>query len=172
MSWRKDILPFDESTEIPSLPGKLWKLLALAAHDMQEVAKNPKYKLHMTSWHTMPKDMWNKLDKPDNTKCYVCMAGSVLANTLKYPWGKRFHAKCHIEQTSDDIALEAIDEMRTCNFNDAYRVLYDVTEVPDDIYESLINIEKKYVFAWKQHLPHQDISKILEVVSVLKEMDI
>jgi hypothetical protein len=54
------------------LPDKLSDLIRLAVKDAQTVAKLPGYKLDMRMWH-QPKD--------DDT-CNVCLAGSVMANTL------------------------------------------------------------------------------------------
>lgn len=56
------------------------KLLRLAIDDMKAVVANPAYKIDMGTWHCMSHDK----------KCYVCLSGAVLANTVKLPRTKRF----------------------------------------------------------------------------------
>lgn len=55
------------------LPNKPSELIRLAVSDIQKVAKDPKYGIYMGTWH------W----KDNDGKCYVCLAGAVLAKTLK-----------------------------------------------------------------------------------------
>lgn len=48
-------------------------IIRLAINDLTKVEKNKNYKIDMTEWHL----------KFENGPCYVCLAGSVMANTLK-----------------------------------------------------------------------------------------
>jgi hypothetical protein len=62
-----------------TLPNTLSELLALAIEDMRVIAKDPRYELDMNLFHS-----------PIGDKCYVCLAGSVMARTLKLPPGENY----------------------------------------------------------------------------------
>lgn len=81
------------------LPEKLSELLALALRDLEAVEKDKNYVVRMTAWHAPYKD-----------KCYVCLAGCVLAQTLKVP--REQHR--NIKNISTDAALKmnALDSLR------------------------------------------------------------
>lgn len=53
-------------------PSKYWQLLELALADFDEIVKDPNYVIDMLTYHK---------GKP-NTKCHICLAGSVMARTL------------------------------------------------------------------------------------------
>jgi len=48
-----------------------------AIKDLEEIEKNPNYIINMDEWH--------KPHSVELNKCEVCLAGSVMANTLKVP---------------------------------------------------------------------------------------
>lgn len=54
------------------LPNKPSKLIELALKDLKKCEKSKKYKIDMLRWHTFMR-----------SKCYVCLSGSVIAQTLK-----------------------------------------------------------------------------------------
>lgn len=56
------------------LPDKPSKLILLALRDLELVEKDKRYKVKMEYWH-----------QPIEKKCYVCLAGSVLAKSFKEP---------------------------------------------------------------------------------------
>lgn len=58
------------------LPSKPSKLIKLALKDLELVEKDPNYKVDMDQWH-MP----NRITQ----HCQVCLAGSIMAKTLKTP---------------------------------------------------------------------------------------
>lgn len=60
------------------LPDKLSELGRLALRDMDEVLKNPKYKLDMGEWH-----------RQIHNTCHVCLAGCIMARTFKIPFSER-----------------------------------------------------------------------------------
>lgn len=53
------------------LPNKPSKLIRVAIHDLEEVEKNPRYRVRMYRWH------YNSVLEPG--VCQVCLAGSVIA---------------------------------------------------------------------------------------------
>ena len=61
---------------IGKLPNKLSALLRAAVADCKAVSKDKRYVLNMHYWHEYDADA---------KKCCVCMAGAVLANTVKIP---------------------------------------------------------------------------------------
>ena len=56
------------------LPNKLSELIELAVRDVQACEADPRYILNMGRWHA-----------PRNGGCEVCMAGAVMAQTLRVP---------------------------------------------------------------------------------------
>lgn len=62
-----------KSKPAKTLPDNLPDLIELAVRDARACAKDPRYALAMGVWH-MP-----------NGKCSVCMAGAVMAKTLRFP---------------------------------------------------------------------------------------
>ena len=63
-------------SRLPALPRKLWKLAQVAYDDLQAVRRSPSYIVGMHRWH-MPGVV------PGT--CNVCLAGAVMAKTLKAP---------------------------------------------------------------------------------------
>ena len=56
------------------LPNKPSELIRLALSDLEECEQDPKYAVDMGSWH-----------RPVGAQCLVCLAGSVMAKTMKVP---------------------------------------------------------------------------------------
>ncbi len=56
------------------LPDTIQELLELAIADAEVIAKDPRYKLNMGEWH---------LYNDESQQCEVCIAGAVIARTLK-----------------------------------------------------------------------------------------
>ena len=78
------------------LPNKASDLIYLALHDLELCEKNSKYKIDMGRWHRFR----------DDNLCYVCLAGSVIAQTLKYPILKTVLPSQLINYEKKLIALE------------------------------------------------------------------
>lgn len=62
----------DTVNVLPTYPSAL---LRLAAKDCEDILGNPKYKVNMREWHSPNMD--------ERGVCSVCLAGSVIAGTLK-----------------------------------------------------------------------------------------
>lgn len=101
-------------------------LLGLSLVDMREVSKLPVYEFDMLDWHN-PKPVQTQY------KCYVCMAGAVMANTFKVPSdiklsplgtnersGINVHGKKY--KYIIDNKLSAIDCVRNKDYSDAFKV--------------------------------------------------
>lgn len=58
-------------------PTKQWALVELALADYDKISKTPGYCINMGTWH-IPGSHINK-----GPECYVCLAGCVMAGTLK-----------------------------------------------------------------------------------------
>lgn len=84
------------------LPSKLSDLILLAVRDFYAVQKKPGYKHNMNSWHAYV---------TEEKVCYVCLAGCVMANTLRVP--KSSNAIPDDLPAPTREKLEAINEVRT-----------------------------------------------------------
>lgn len=95
------------------LPNKLSQLLRIAVKDAQKCSKSRKYMLDMSQWHA------GRVNSYDT--CQVCMAGAVMAQTLK--------SDCNISYIPEDFGdsankkLGCINSMRSGCINEAYREL-------------------------------------------------
>lgn len=89
--------------------GKPSEVLRIAREDFAGVLNNPKYVIDMDQWHlpTTP-------DPEEERKCLVCLAGSVMAGTLKAP---------------------IYSEFRSSSFDGMYRVF----QALDDFREGRVN---------------------------------
>lgn len=92
------------------LPEKQSALLRLAVKDAQVIEKNKNYKFDMGEWH-LPK--FDNTGKPTG-KCTVCLAGAVIANTLKVsPKVEKNPYDLEYEGHRDTcLKLRKIDELR------------------------------------------------------------
>lgn len=82
------------------LPNKPSALIRVALTDIELCRKDPKYDLDMNDWH-----------RPGIDKiCYVCLAGSVMAKTLKSIYDARFEPSRFDHETGNK--LLAIDLFR------------------------------------------------------------
>lgn len=89
------------------LPNKPSKLLMLAMTDLEKVEADPRYKVNMSKWHE------------PNGKCSVCLAGSVIAKTLKVnpgnyitPYGQTLKDTEVVFSYETDKALLALNSLR------------------------------------------------------------
>lgn len=61
-----------------ALPNKPSALIRVALADLRKVEVDPRYRVHMSNWHLPQK-------KGEESTCYVCLAGSVMAKTFEVP---------------------------------------------------------------------------------------
>lgn len=88
----------------------LTELLELAVKDMEIIKKNPKYKFDVGEWHYYYKE---------DDKCSVCVAGSVIANTLKRD--RMFSALTLADYRGRTaFLLRLLDDIRCYGFNNLY----------------------------------------------------
>lgn len=102
------------------LPDKPSELIRLALSDMKAILKNPKFKVRM--------DVYMEYVNPDDKRCTVCLAGSVMANTLKIkPSRKRQfgHSPADFEDADEDTyrKLRAINALRNGSASYAFEIL-------------------------------------------------
>ena len=129
----------------------LSEILTLAINDMKKIAKDKRYKLFMGNWHERLDSEYRK--KQD--ACYVCMAGSVLAKTLKYPIKQNYNwGGCGRYDYVSDL-LTTIEHLRTGKFKNKegrteyYKPIWDNSDV--------------------LNMPYKHITKYRKFVKVLKE---
>jgi hypothetical protein len=108
---------------IKKLPEKLSDLIDLALDDLEKVERDPRYVLKMTVWHS-------SLDYDMESRCAVCLAGSVIAKTLEVPPNKSVLPIDFDEHTK--VRLEALDNLRCGYLREAARSvnLPDLGSIP------------------------------------------
>ena len=84
------------------LPDKASELIMLALSDLNTIRSTEGYKIDMENWH-LP------LGQSERT-CYVCLAGSVMANTLKAGFKERMAPHYYPEDIADK--LSSLDDFR------------------------------------------------------------
>lgn len=68
-----------------NLPDKLSDLIDLAVDDLEKCERDDRYKVHMGFWHSPPIIDYFGAQTNNKSKCLVCLAGSVMAQTLNEP---------------------------------------------------------------------------------------
>lgn len=106
----------------PALPRKLWKLAQVAYDDLKAVRRSPTYIVGMHRWH-MPGVV------PGT--CKVCLAGAVMAKTLKAPKNLMLGPSDYPPATYRK--LLAVNDVRTGHVGAACSKL-DIT-CPPDLYQ-------------------------------------
>ena len=89
---------------------KIYKLLDLAMSDLEKVEKDSRYEVNMNSWH------WK------DQKCFVCLAGCVIAKTLNGDINDHLAPSSFSKDTESK--LQAIDCFRCGLFGDMFKWFY------------------------------------------------
>lgn len=89
-----------QRARMKKLPDKLSELILLALDDLELCEADPRYVIDMGFWH-LP-------NFPEDGQCSVCLAGSVMSQTLKVRIGTN---KCP-SNTSQHHKLRALDYIR------------------------------------------------------------
>lgn len=112
----------------------LTDLLTLAIEDMKIIKSNPRYNFNVSYWHRPPMS--------DNDRCTVCVAGSIMANTLKAPIEECFSPLIFDRKT--ELKLSMINLIRTGHFiRKEYESAFgreltsDIDSVYDYLYEGV-----------------------------------
>lgn len=103
-----------------NLPAKLWQWIDAAEKDVLEVADDPAYVLDMEVWHI-----------PDERVCHVCLAGAVMARTLKLPVG--YCAGVGLLPDKVQAPLFALDDFRDLYLGKSLRRLYSARGLPEEL---------------------------------------
>jgi hypothetical protein len=101
-----------EKFEPNPLPDKMSALIRLALADLEKAEKDPYHLIRMHSWHEY-----------EAGYCHVCLAGAVMAGTLKVPASLTVTPK-HFD-TDTSRKLLAIDAMRDGNVDEAASWIYN-----------------------------------------------
>lgn len=96
------------------LPDKLSDLLDMALDDLREIEKDGRYIVNMHYWHVAVHP------REDTTKCYVCLAGAVLARKMNHPMVS-LHPDGELPE--NEHKLQAIDHLREGNVDLAFKEL-------------------------------------------------
>ena len=110
------------------LPMKLSRLIAISLADLMQVERDKRYRINMGIWHEQRYDYTDE-GSASSAYCTVCLAGSVMACTLKLPvkedWEPRW-LPANIRQ------LYAIDSLRSGDVRGALGHLYFDDNVRQD----------------------------------------
>lgn len=98
--------------ELPEPPKKSSELIRMAIYDLLWVSKNPQYKIDMKEWHT-----------PSDGVCKVCLAGAVMARTLRVLPTEMSHASEQPYPWREELLF--LDCVRTNHFVGANRYTYE-----------------------------------------------
>lgn len=118
------------------LPNKPSELLKLALSDMELVEQDPRYKIDMGFWHM-----------PIKNKCVVCLAGSVMAKTLKIPPKKEKEPYDMLEIREK---LLMIDRLRKGYFPTLLNT--NLPDFYDDSELEIMSNEPRQRKKWKEHM--------------------
>lgn len=92
------------------LPDEPYKLIRLALSDLEKVENDSLYDVYMGIWHT---------DMGRGEKCYVCLAGAVMAFSLGVDKGEALCPGTSRFSTDEVRKLIALDEFRVGHVGDA-----------------------------------------------------
>ncbi len=114
-----------------NLPTKPSELIRLALDDLKKCEESPDYRIDMSDWH---------LPTRDGSTCLVCLAGSVMAQSLDADPLDDF-TPCHFGANA--CKLEALDEFRSGRVAAGLRVMGIDTpsEVPMCCYVTSYDLE-------------------------------
>ena len=137
------------------LPSTMHGLLSLAISDLKKVKEDKKYIINMNHFHKYKKSV---------DKCEVCMAGAVLAKTLKIDYKS-------MSNISDNI--RSIDLMRIFNFVGAYKRIYNKN--PLILTDKLIKLQHYYSTKVRKKMGNKPLrypKRWKRIISKLKEIGV
>ena len=129
------------------LPGKPSKLIRLALADLELAENSKEYRIEMRTWHK-PHIYSFMTAAPRTTRCYVCLAGSVMAGTLGGNVRNWLSPNSYPKECR---ALLALDYFRTGRIQSGFELLglnnYDVNNINiiGDFYRRRPKAFKKYL---------------------------
>lgn len=139
------------------LPDTLSGLLRLAVHDAQACEADERYELVMSAWHAAT----------NRGTCAVCMAGSVMARTLRVP-SRNFVTPTDFSARTD-ARLRAINAMRSGWLDEAYDYLMD-TVPPCHLEYPLRYLSYVIVARFNDSLGRADWNTYLAVADALERL--
>ena len=96
------------------LPNKPSDLIDLAMFDLEQIEKDRRYRVEMSKWHESTVIGGEEI-------CEVCLAGSVMANSLGAIHGREACPQDYDEETA--MALDALDCFRLGNVKEGVKWL-------------------------------------------------
>ncbi len=117
----------------------LHELLALAIGDFEKVLADKRYVISMGEWH----------EPLDNGKCAVCLAGSVLAKSLRLPIREDY---CERATGGITAQLDALDALRGGGVEAAWRILRDVWHGATPL--AIVQLDDKWAYTIGQEERH------------------
>lgn len=139
------------------LEDTLSQLLSQALDDYDTISENENYVINMSDWHT---PTWQ-------CKCAVCLAGCVLANTIRldpdYMVGNMGSLVTDdIISLNDYRKLNALDDLRTGNISHAFTTLFPGKSDHWDELEVPVTPHSENAFRWRLDM-NNVLAKLLEL---------
>lgn len=165
-----------------TLPDTLHELIAHSLADLRACRADDRYVIDMDVAH-IP-DTWQP-DQPGNVrKCAICLAGAVLAKTVKVPISMKVIEFCSDQyytpenwpllEESIRNKLQALDRVRRGNLTRAIINFYgDNLKIPTFEYATKIDQQKFHGIIYYRKESFEDFeNKMLQRAAVLKEQNI
>ena len=125
---------------------KLSQLVELAINDMASVKKDKRYKFDVYKWHV-----------PEGNKCFVCVAGAIMAKSLSCNWEMEY--KLSHFRNRDRRLLESLDLLRNGHIYLARELLFKTgicinIDKLNTCYMDVdhLSLQKGYLNSWKKLL--------------------
>ncbi len=147
------------------LPEKLSDLVFVALADLEKVEANEQYIIDMSIWHR-PRDFDSDNPSGFETKCIVCLAGSVMSMSLD--------AELEDELDLDDFEpfeekrLQALDELRSNMICETVTTVYGFDKVKD-AQAKLIEVQYEDDFAEYSEDPERFKAWMRKIGQAFKE---
>ena len=153
-----------------TLPSKPSELVKLAIIDLKAIEATPGYLIDMGSWHV------GHAPGSSGDKCWVCLAGAVMANSLGVkpsmsvkPWDPIFDSDVTLEGK-----LEALDSFRSGDIYHGITLMcpeFDTDEKADALLEKMG--ESCNIFIPEYEEDREEFYQGMEkVIKILKEHDL
>ncbi len=100
---------FGKAAELPDEPSAL---IRLAINDLEVIEKLPQYTIDMGYWH----------QAANGNQCAVCLAGAVMARTLKTPF-REYNTPLDFKDLDVQNKLAALDHFRCGRLYEGFRIM-------------------------------------------------
>ena len=137
------------------LPDKASDLIDLALDDLEKCEKDPRYKIDMKEWHTLY-----------GQTCLVCLAGSVMAQTLQVQLDFTF-CENRLDKNTEE-KLDGLDWFRTGGIEAGLQSIFGYRETFSDIEDKALKKRITNITQYKEN-PSQFKQDMRRMAEFLRE---